>query len=58
MDQVSPVRELPCDICGETCKVKNPKSEWAAHWSCAILGRKRIMELKRAHSASPDSGKP
>lgn len=47
-----PLRELPCDICGEPCVVKNPKAEWAAHWSCAILGLKRIKELKAQHDSA------
>jgi hypothetical protein len=52
-----PVRELPCDICGKPCRVTNPKAEWAAHWACAILGKRRIEELERAHSATAEGGK-
>lgn len=45
-----PARELPCDICGDPCKVTRPDTEWAAHWECVIYGKARVQEAKRALS--------
>jgi hypothetical protein len=45
-----PTRELPCDICGEPCKVTRADTEWAVHWECILYGKARVQEARRALS--------